>query len=337
MTQEEYRLFGVEMSPYSVKVRAYLRYKGIPHRWVVRSMDQMAEFGKYAKLPLVPCVACPDGTGLQDSTPIMEKLEAQFPEPAVRIADPALDFLSALIEEYADEWCNKHMFHYRWYYEPDAKSAALRIAREVLPAGSPAEAAAQMAPSLEQRMVPRLSFVGSGRDNTANAALIERSFIRTAQILDAHFGERAYLFGARPAMADFGIYGQFKELLSDPTPGTWLRGNAPHLVAFVERMEDPQARGDFEPMANLMPGLSRLLRDELAACFLPWSDANARALAAGQATFSVHIDGVDFTQEPQKYHARSLAEIRRKYALLREDARLNLVLSDVGAQRWLEG
>src|SRR3990167_458248 len=100
----KYRLYGVEMSPYSVKVRSYLRYKKIPHEWILRSMDRMAEFNRYAKLPLVPCLGCPDGSGLQDSTPIMETLEARYPEHQVRLADPTLDFLSALIEEYADEW-----------------------------------------------------------------------------------------------------------------------------------------------------------------------------------------------------------------------------------------
>ena len=332
----EYQLFGMEMSPYSVKVRSFMRYKKIPHQWVVRSMDKMGEFGKYAKLPLVPCLACPDGTGLQDSTPIMDRLEAQLPAPAVRISDQTLDFLSALIEEYADEWCNKHMFHYRWYYEPDAGSAALRIAQEMIPPGSPAGAAEQMAPSLVQRMVPRLSFVGSGRDNTVNAAFIERSFERTARILDGQLARRQYLFGGRPAMADFGIYGQFKELLSDPTPGAWLRANAPHLVDFVQRMEDPEVLGDIEPMADVLPGLGRLLREEIGACFLPWSDANAKALAAGQATFTVHIDGVDFTQDVQKYHARSLGEIRRKYAQVSGNTALNAVLADTGCLKWLE-
>lgn len=331
----EYRLFGIEMSPYSVKVRAYLRYKKIPHRWVVRSMDQMGEFGKYAKLPLVPCLVYPDGTGMQDSTPIMDKLEAENPGMPVRIADQALDFLSALIEEYADEWCNKHMFHYRWYYEPDADSAALRIAQEMMPPGSPAGAAGQMAPSLKQRMVPRLSFVGSGRDNTGNAALIERSFERTARILDGHLAHRPYLFGGRPTMGDFGIYGQFKELLSDPTPGAWLRANAPHLIDFVGRMESPQVQGDIEPMAAVLGGIARLLREEVGTCFLPWADANAKAVVAGAPTFTVKIDGVDFSQETQKYHAKSLAEIRRKYALVSGNTALNAVLADSGCLRWL--
>ena len=31
-----YRIFGAEISPYSVKVRSYFRYKGIEHEWIVR-------------------------------------------------------------------------------------------------------------------------------------------------------------------------------------------------------------------------------------------------------------------------------------------------------------
>lgn len=335
----EYRLFGVEMSPYSVKVRAFMRYKQIPHTWVVRSMDQMAEFGKYAKLPLVPCLACPDGTGLQDSTPIMEKLEAQFAQHPVHINDPALDFLAALIEEYADEWCNKPMFHFRWYYDENAKSAALRIAQETVPAGSPPEAATQMAAMLEARMVPRLPFVGSGRGNAVtavNAQLIEKSFRRVTAFLENVLANRSFLFGARPTMADFGLYAQWKELLSDPTSGEYLRASAPRTCAWVARMEDPKGSGELLPREKIMSDFVPLLRDEVGACFLPWSDANAKAIAAGSKEFRVRIDGTDFTQEPQKYHAKSLAEIRRKYALVKDNAPLRAVLADTGCLPWLE-
>ena len=45
-----YSIFGVEMSPYSVKVRSYFRYKAIPHRWIVRNTDAEADYQRFAKL-----------------------------------------------------------------------------------------------------------------------------------------------------------------------------------------------------------------------------------------------------------------------------------------------
>ena len=127
-----YRIFGSELSPYSVKVRSYFRYKALPHEWIPRSPASQAEFQKYAKLPLVPLVVTPEGEGVQDSTPIIERFEAGRHEPSVVPDDPALAFISALFEEYGDEWGNKWMFHYRWRYPPDAWSTAERIAQQMM-------------------------------------------------------------------------------------------------------------------------------------------------------------------------------------------------------------
>src|SRR5258708_20861200 len=94
-----YRIFGSEMSPYSIKVRSYFRYKHIAHQWVPRTPAVDEEYKKYARLPIVPTVATPEDEGIQDSTPIIERLDAQFSEPSIHPADPDLRFLSALIEE----------------------------------------------------------------------------------------------------------------------------------------------------------------------------------------------------------------------------------------------
>ena len=51
-----YRIFGAEFSPYSVKTRSYLRYKQIPHEWIVRGPATQEEYQKYARLPLIPLV-----------------------------------------------------------------------------------------------------------------------------------------------------------------------------------------------------------------------------------------------------------------------------------------
>lgn len=330
-TNPGWRIFGIELSPYSVKVRSAFRYKQIPHEWVERHLGNMAEFQKHAKLPLVPLVLTPDGAALQDSTPILEALEARFPEPSIDPSDPARAFLSALLEEYGDEWGNKWMFHYRWWYGPDQESAARRIAASNLPGASEAEVA-KMAAAVEQRMVPRLSFVGSSE---STRPLIEASFERVVALLEAHLAGRPYLFGSRPAFADFGIWPQLYELSTDPTPGALLRARAPCVLAWVERMLDPAGEGPFEPWESLATTLEPLLREEVAGRFLPWSTANARALEAGQADFTVDLDGHPFTQQTQKYHARSLRVLRERYGAVPDRTALDPILARTGCLPWL--
>jgi len=326
-----YRIFGLEASPYSVKVRSYFRYKRIPHQWVVRDQRAMAEFQRYAKLPLVPLVLTPDGEALQDSTPILEAMEKRVPEPALQPRDATLAFLSALIEEYADEWGNKPMFHYRWTYDEDQRAAAERIARENLPS-APADQVAGAADMIRKRMVPRLKLVGSSK---ATRAVIEGSFERQVRILDAHLETRSFLFGGRPALADFGAFAQLYQCATDPTPARFLQEHGKHVLRWIERMLEPRAEGDFEDWAALEPTLLPLLRDEVGAVFLPWSTANARALAAGEATFEVALDGEPFEQETQKYHAKSLGVLRARYAGVADKSQLDPILERSGCLTWL--
>ena len=328
-----YRIFGAELSPYSVKVRSYFRYKHIPHEWIARSADNQAEFDKLAKLPLVPLVATPDGQSLQDSTPIIEKMEQQFPEPSIHPSDPALAFISSLIEEYGDEWGNKPMFHYRWWYEADQNSAAERLARAMMP-GLDAAGVANAAAVVKGRMVPRLSFVGSSADTKER---IEASLGRQLAILERHLASRPYLFGGRPAFGDFGLFAQLHQCSTDPTPGAIMRGGNPNVLAWIGRMLDPKATGAFETWSTLRATLAPLLRDEVGAVFLPWSAANARALAAGEKTFTLPLAGAPFTQETQKYHGKSLAALRARYGTIEDRAALDAILADTGCLDGLRG
>jgi glutathione S-transferase len=318
-----HRLFGSELSPYSVKVRSYFRYKKIPHEWVLRTSANQEEFQRFAKLPLIPLVVTPQGQGLQDSTPILEHFEKLYPEPSIDPGDPALAFLSALVEEYADEWGNKPMFHYRWTYEPDQQSAAERIARQMMP-GLDEAGVAGVTQAVKGRMIRRLKLVGSSPETRGT---IEGSYLRQLDILEKHLASRKYLFGARPALADFGLYAQLYECSTDPTPGAILRERAPRILAWTERMLDPSDEGDFESWDTLQSTLTLLLRDEIGAVFIPWTVANARAIAAGEKTFSLTLSGKPYEQEAQKYHARSLAALRARYAAVANKSRLDPVLT----------
>lgn len=247
--------------------------------------------------------------------------------------DPALAFVSALLEEYGDEWGNKWMFHYRWRYQPDAWSTAERIAQQMMGAEGTL-AVAQARAAVAERMMGRLGFVGS---NDKTRPLIEASFGKAAALLDAHLATRPYVLGARPSMADFGLWGQFYEAATDPTPGALLRASAPNVVAWVKRMLSPKVEGSFETLSALSPTLMPLLRVEVAGLFLPWSQANAQAIERGDKSFTMTLGGSEWTQEPQKYHARSLAEIRRKYAAAKGAAGLEPILAESGCLKGLAG
>jgi len=319
-----YRIFGAEVSPYSVKVRSYFRYKQIPHEWIVRGPSSTAEYQKYAKLPIIPLVVSPEGEAMQDSTPIIETLEQRFPEPSIHPDDPIASFVSALLEEFGDEWGNKWMFHYRWAREADQVSASERIGAAM--SGASGEALSPIAAGIRERMIGRVWFVGS---NAQTAPQIEAGFKAAVAQIEAHLAGRPYLFGARPAFGDFGMWGQIYNAWTDPTPGAFLRESAPRVVAWCQRMLDPKAEGPFEPWAKLAPTLAPLLVEQVGRRFLPWSHANAKAISDGAEEFSVQLAGQTWAQKPQKYHAKSLKALRDKYAAAKSAA-LDEALADVG-------
>jgi len=331
--QQPYRVFGAELSPYSVKVRSYLRFKGIAHEWIVRTPAAQADFERYARLPLIPLVVTPEDQGIQDSTLIIEALESKFPEPSLHPEDAALAFVSALVEEFGDEWANKWMFHYRWWREEDHESAAARIAEIMLPSGASEEQRRGAANTVRERMCGRLHFVGSSEKTRRQ---IEDSFRDTVDLLDRHLATRPYLFGARPAFGDFGLWAQFYAASTDPTAGGILRERGANTMRWVQRMLTPEAEAGFEPWASLEPTFAPLLTRQVGALFLPWTDANARALAAGARSFRVELaNRRTWAQDVQKYHARSLAALRDRYQALPDRSTLDPILERCGCLMWL--
>jgi glutathione S-transferase len=321
-----YRIFGAEMSPYSVKVRSYFRFKAIPHQWILRNAESQAEYQAYAKLPIIPLVVTPRQGGIQDSTPIIDQLEKLFPEPSVHPDSGATRFLSALLEEFGDEWGNKWMFHYRWARDVDQRASAGRIARMQAPnAGDAAHAA--LLEKIRARMVERVWFVGS---NEVTASQIETGFADMLRLLETHLATRPYLFGGRPAYGDFGLWGQFYELWTDPTAGSLIEGRAPRVLEWIQRMLWPRTEGTFESWATLQPTLMPILRDQVGRQFMTWTLANEKALGEGQEEFSVTLGDTVWVQKPQKYHARSLAMLRGKYADVADKAALDPILEETG-------
>lgn len=321
MADGTYVIYGSEYSPFSVKVRSYFRFKKIPHEWRPRTRENFAEFQELAKLPLIPLVHCPDGTVLQDSTPILEKMEAVFPDNPISPADQNLGFLSAMLEEYGDEWVNKPMFHYRWWGDEDQIAVANGLAKSIAP-NAAEEEQAQFAKDLRKRMVPRLSFVGSTEQNKP---IIEQSLEDLLGYLESHLKGRDYLFGGRPAMGDFGLFGQLYGCTQQPSTEGMIKDH-PNVSDWIYQMKDPKATGDWAVWDDLAGTMAPLLQNQMGELYFPWAHANASALKREDATFTVSIKGAEFTQDTMKYTGRSLQALRQKFADIKPRGQLEQML-----------
>jgi hypothetical protein len=149
-------------------------------------------------------------------------------------------------------------------------------------------------------------------------------------LLDSHLADRPYLFGGRPALGDFGLWGQIYEMWTDPTAGALIGGGAPHVLEWVHRMLWPKAEGDFEAWTALAPSLMPILTRQVGSQFMPWTCANEKAVKEGKEEFSVTLGDNLWTQKPQKYHARSLGMLRTKYAAAADKDALDPVLDAAG-------
>ena len=243
----------------------------------------------------------PRGTAFRTSTPIIDAIEKLYPEPSIHPDDAVANFISALIEEFGDEWGNKWMFHYRWARDVDQISSAGRIARMRGPKAGEQEHEA-FAGQVRARMVDRVWFVGS---NAVTAPQIEAGFLEMLGLLDSHLASRPYLFGRtagvrrlRPVGADSTKCGPI------PTAGALIEGDAPHVLDWVHRMLWPKAEGAFESWSTLAadPDADP---DRAGRRAIHAVDVSQRKGAGREAKeeFSVSARDKIWTQKPQKYHA----------------------------------
>jgi len=329
---------GAPGSPYSRKLRAVLRYRRIPYVWVQRGSREASGLPK-PRVELLPQLILPaaDGTleALIDSTPLIRRLETLEPGRSVIPPDPALAFLDALLEDYADEWLTKAMFHYRWAYTADVAKAA-----SILPRWSrtdqPESQAVALGRVFAERQIARLAVVGS---NETTGPVIEESYRRLLLLLDAHLERSRFVLGGRPSAADFGLYGQLTQLVGfDPTPAAIALETAPRLVAWVESAEDLsglEPRDEDWMGREAIPDTLRALVGEVGRFYAPFLLANAAAIVRGARQVECSIDGRPWVQPPFPYQAKCLGWLREAHSGLAPEHRraVDTMLAGTGCER----
>lgn len=325
-----YRLIGMVGSPYSMKMRAIMRYRRLPFVWVVRDAKVNEEIA-HVKPPIIPVLQFPeDGSYHLDSTPLAYELEKRHPERSIIPDDPGLAFLSYLIEDLADEWVTKMMFIYRWWRKADQDYCSVWLASLMAGSGK-AETIGQLAKVFSDRQVGRMPLVGC---TEVTRPIIEESYLKVLDILKTNLETSKYLFGSRPALADFGLFGQLYQLSIDPTPQSIMREKAPQVSSWISRMDDisGEEEGEWIDPQNPLPKAIIDLLKMAGEIYLPFLVANKKAIEAGEKEFSLTLSGREFTQGTFKYQVKCLRWLREEYAGLEGEPkeRVDKALEETG-------
>ena len=332
---------GAFSSPYSLKMRAVLRYRHIPFRWVLRN----SRVGRppAGPVPVIPLLVFPDddggyGEAMSDSSPQIMRLEREYAGRSIVPTDPALAFIDFLLEDFADEWVTKMMYHYRWAYDADIEKAG-RCCRSTGTCRWATSTGRELHDYIIERQVGRRALVGS---TDANQPVIEESYLRVLDLLQAHLGGHHFLLGDRPGRSDFALYGQLKPMLWwDPTPMAIAVERAPKAVNWIERVDDlswwPTADDGAEAWAgrDRRAGLGGSRAARRGGPHVRAVHARQRGRArVGRRRGGVRDRRPEFRQGPFKYQGKCLRWVRDEYAALdgASRAKVDTVLAGTGCE-----
>lgn len=294
---DELVVHGVTVSYFTRKVTGYLDYKGI--RWRLQpSIGANVRAHAAGWNGGIPVVELPGGELIWDSTAVILHLETRQPEPAVVPPDPVLAFLDCLLDDVSDEWFYRHAVGSRWLYPENTASGSWDIARDAtLELPGPIAGVRALVTAAMTGCLPRLGVTPENID-----AWVHESLLPWQRALAAHVAAHGYLFGGRPALADFALFGgNVAHFINDPLCRRWTEEAGQAVVTHTHALMTPRAQtfGDWFDSRRLPDTLIALLA-EAGRHYLPWV---AEATVAGVAAIpfgggrGAHIATTNFLTE----------------------------------------
>ncbi|MCB1394437.1 MAG: glutathione S-transferase [Rhodobacter sp.] len=338
MTDAPYRLLGGPGSPYSLKLRAALRYRRLPHHWIVPTGylnspgSELAKAGKAT----IPVLQFPeDGSYHADTTPLIYALEARHPGQRSLIPDdPADAFLAHLIEDFADEFLVNALFVFRWVSPEDLAFSPRRQLQGWLGTMPAAQFEAFVAKFME-RQTAQIPIAGGG---PGNKPLLEMFYRELLDAIETLVTESRYLFGTRPSLAEIGLFGQLSQMAIDHSASRIMKAAAPRAFQWVQDLDDASGiDGHWRQPGDPAPaGLGRIL-DIVMRYYMPYAQACTEAATSGREKTECTMNGVAFSFVPRPYTAKAILWLQDEFTRLDDAARVRVLtaLNHPQAEAWL--
>lgn len=260
-----YTLYAAPLSLYSGKVRGYLRWKNVAFREVLATRAVYAsEILPRVGWPVMPVLVTPDDTTVQDTTDIIDYVEANALGPSVYPKGPKQKLAALILELFGDEWLLIAAMYYRWTFNEEF-------------------AYTEFGNALYAEL-PEAERVAKGREDGARfkaflpllgitpktAPAIEATYEEFLRAFDVHLAEHDFLFGSRPSIGDYGLLGPlYAHNYRDPASGKHMKKTAPRVANWCRDTHAPQhfGTGDFiendEIPDTLIPILKMFAREQL--------------------------------------------------------------------------
>ena len=256
------RLYGWPVSPYTQKTITYLRFKGIPFTDIQpTALVLFRTIPKAVGKSIMPTIKLEDGTWLQDSSAIVEWVEARHPEPTIQPPGPRQCLAAALAELYGDEWLPMAALHYRWNVPTNKAFALSEFGRYALP-WLPGFISRPIASRIGSKMASYLPVLGVTEQTIPGLESVTEALIRGLQ---NHLSQHRFLLGGRPCIGDFALLGPlWAHLFRDPGT-TALFDAAPAVRDWMTRLLEPDgSTGEFLPDDEVPESLDFLFIDQFA-------------------------------------------------------------------------
>jgi glutathione S-transferase len=208
-------------SPFCMKVRAILDYKKVGYR----AVNPLAARGDLRRRGTgkVPAIEM-DGEFITDSTDIAYAVDRRFRKPPL-LPNGARDrALCHAIEDWADESFYFIGLYYRWFDRAGRQEIPTKFGR-----------------SLKGRLIYRFYLRRILQQLRGQGALrkspehVHRDIERNLAAVEGLLTPGPFVFGDKPYLCDFALWGQLEYLRRTPAGGLALQGRT-HVVDFIRRL-----------------------------------------------------------------------------------------------------
>lgn len=314
MHDDFYTLYKLDISYFSGKAEAFLRYKEIPHKIVdCNSLSKFHHIGRQTGIMKIPAIEMTDGKWLFDTTPMIQWLDHKHHDVSIYPADPALRFIALLLEDYGDEWLWRPAMWWRWV----PKASRVTLGRRIASVYSKA-LAIPIGYYFGRRQLHQWLW-GDGV-NKHNSHTVRDMLFRELEFLEPLLEKQPYLLGSHPSIADFGYFGSFfRHFGNDPISAEVIRRDGANTYEWLARLWNAKYSKFPADIQWQWPSdvCWQPLLERIACDYLPYLHQNALAFRQGLKHFDYEGKSLSFKGTvTTNYRVWCRQELQREFAAL---------------------